>query len=133
MKHFNKLAILLVLALVPAAFAADAAHQLTLTKEVAVNGTAVKPGDYKVKWAGTGDNVDVSLTRGKHVLATSPAHVVALDSAPAQDTLYFRQNADGSQSLSEIRFGGKKFAIVLGQQTANAAMSSGQSNSTTSK
>ena len=133
MKHFKTWASLLVLTLVPAVFAADASHQLTLTKEVAVNGTAVRPGDYKVKWAGSGDNVDVSFLRGKHVVATSPAHVVALDAAPSQDTMIFRQNADGSQALSEVRFGGKKFAIVLGQQTANAAMSNSQGNTTTSK
>jgi len=133
MRHFKTWATLLVLALVPAAFAADASHQLTLTKQVAVNGTAVQSGDYKVKWSGTGDNVDLSLLRGKHVMATSPAHVVALENAPSQDTLYFRQNPDGSQSLSEIRFGGKKFAIVLGQQTASASMSNGQGSSTTTK
>jgi len=133
MTHFKAWAGLLVLALVPALYAADASHPLTLTKGVAVNGTAVQAGDYKMKWTGSGDNVDVSIARGKHVLATSPGHVVALDSAPAQDTLYYRQNADGSQSLSEVRFGGKKFAIVLGQQTASAAMSSSQGSSTTTK
>jgi len=133
MKHFKTWATLLVLTLVPAVFAADATHQLTLTKEVAVNGTAVQPADYKMKWAGTGDNVDVSLVRGKHVVATSPAHVVALDAAPSQDTMIYHQNADGSQALSEVRFGGKKFAIVLGQQAANAAMSSSQGSSTTTK
>jgi hypothetical protein len=133
MTHFKTWAGLLVLALVPAAFAADASHPLTLTKGVAVNGTAVQAGDYKMKWTGSGDNVDVSIARGKHVLATSPGHVVALDNAPAQDTLYYRQNADGSQSLSEVRFGGKKFAIVLGQQTASAAMSNSQGSSTTTK
>ena len=133
MTHFKTWAGLLVLALVPAVYGADASHPLTLTKGVAVNGTAVQAGDYKMKWTGSGDNVDVSIARGKHVLATSPAHVVALDTAPAQDTLYYRQNADGSQSLSEVRCGGKKFAIVLGQQTASAAMSSSQGSSTTTK
>ena len=133
MRHFKTFASLLVVALVSAAFAAEASHPVTLNRAVAVNGTAVKSGDYKVKWSGTGDNVDLSILRGKQVLATSPAHVVALDAAPCQDTLYFRQNADGSQSLSEIRFGGKKFAIVLGQQTANASMSNSQGSSTTTK
>ena len=133
MRHFKTWASLLVLALVPAAFAADASHELTLTKQVAVNGTAVQAGDYKLKWAGSGDNVDVTFNRGKHVLASSPAKVVALENAPAQDTLYFRQNADGSQSLSEIHFGGKKFAIVLGQQTASTTMSNAQGSNTTTK
>jgi ribosomal protein S4 len=123
----------LVLLVVPAAFAASASHQLTLNKNVAVNGKEIKSGDYKLKWDGTGDNVDVSFTRGKQVLATSPAHVVALDRPSDQDTLVYHDNADGTRSLTEIRFGGKKFAIVLGEQAASTSMAAGQSSGTTTK
>jgi ribosomal protein S4 len=133
MRTFRTLTVALALLVVPAAFAASASHQLTLNKNVAVNGKEIKSGDYKVKWDGTGDNVDVSFTRGKQVLATSPARVVALDRAPSQDTLVYTDNADGTKSLSEIRFGGKKFSIVLGQQAANASMAAGQGSGTTTK
>ena len=97
-----------------------------------VNGKAVKAGDYKVKWEGTGDRVDVSLNQGKEVVVTSPAQKVALDDTPGQDTFVYHDNADGSRSLVEMRFSGKKFALVLGDQTA-ASMSSSQGSSRTTK
>lgn len=132
MKHMTKLAALLALFLVPAAFAGGSS-QLTLSKNISVNGKDVRAGNYKVKWQGTGDMVDVSFTQGKHVLATAPGHVVALDRAPSDDTLVYQQNADGTQSLSEIRFGGKRFALVLGEQNANASMANHQAGSTANK
>ncbi len=133
MRHTKHLTALLVLFLVPAAFAGGSGHELTLNRAVAINGKDVQPGDYKVKWQGTGDTLNVAFTNGKHVLATSPAHIVALDRAPSQDTLVYQQNGDGTQSLSEIRFGGKKFAIVLGEQNANASMASHQAGNTANK
>ena len=133
MKRFTVITALLVLFVASAAFAASSSHQITFNKDVTVNGKAVKAGDYKVKWEGTGDRVDVSLNQGKEVLATSPAQIVALDDTPGQDTFVYRDNADGSRSLVEMRFSGKKFALVLGDQSANASMSSSQGSSTTTK
>ncbi len=133
MRHTNYVTALLVLLLVPAAFAGDSSHEVTFTRTVAVNGTDVRPGDYKVKWQGTGDMLNLSVTNGKHVLATSPAHRVALDNAPSKDMVFYRQNANGTQSVSELRFGGKKFAIVLGEQDANASMASHSAGSTANK
>ncbi len=128
MRYTKHLTALLVLFLVPAAFAGGSGHGLTLNRAVAINGKDVQPGNYKVQWQGTGDTLNVSFTNGKHVLVTAPAHMVTLDSAPSRDTLVYQNNADGTQSLSEIRFGGKKFAIVLGEQNANASMASHPGN-----
>lgn len=133
MKRFTVITVLLVLFVASAAFAAGSSHQITLNKQVTVNGTAVKAGDYKVKWEGTGDRVDLSLNQGKEVVATSPARIVAIDDTPGQDTFVYRDSPDGTASLVEIRFSGKKFALVLGEQTANASMNSSQSSNTTAK
>ena len=132
MKRFTIVATLLALVIVPAALSAGSGHSLTLNKDVLVNGTSLKSGDYKVKWQGTGDRVEVNFNRGKQVVATVPAQIVALDSIPTQDTFVYHDNPDGTHSLLEIRFSGQKSALVLGEQTANA-MGSSQASNTTAK
>ena len=62
----------LALLLASSAFAATKAN-LTLQNPTTVNGTKLKPGDYKLEWDGSGPNVEVSIMQGKKVLAKVPA------------------------------------------------------------
>ena len=71
----------LALLLASSAFAATKAS-LQLSNPVMVNGTKLKPGDYKVEWEGTGPNVELSIMQGKNVVAKVPAHVVELQRPP---------------------------------------------------
>jgi len=51
---------------------------LQISHLVTVNGTQLKPGEYKVEWDGNGPNVEVSILQGKNVIAKTQAHVVDL-------------------------------------------------------
>jgi hypothetical protein len=93
---------------------------LQLSDPVMVNGKLLAAGDYVVKWDGSGPNVEVSILRGKNVVATVPAHTVDLDRAPNQDTALTTVNGDGHKALNEIRFSGKKYGLVINAETANA-------------
>ena len=96
---------------------------LNLLTAVTVNGTTLKPGDYKLQWDGSGPNVEVSVMQGKNVLAKVPAKVVDLDS-PAQNTAaVVKNNDDGTATLIGARFEGKKFALEIGE--AGDGMQSG--------
>ncbi len=88
---------------------------LQISHPVTVNGTQLKPGDYKVEWDGSGSNVEVSILRGKDVIAKAPAHVVDLSNASANSAAVTRTNSDGSSSLAGIRFGGKRIALEFGE------------------
>jgi hypothetical protein len=92
---------------------------------VTVNGTTLKPGEYKVQWEGNGPSVELSILKGKNVVATVPAHVVALETPSANDAAVMRQNGSGPDSLSGIRFQGKKFSLDLAQ--ASDTMPAGSS------
>ena len=114
----------LALLLASSAFAATKGS-LQLTNAVTVNGTTLKPGDYKLQWEGSGPNVELSIMQGKNVIAKASAHVVDLDKPSSNDAAVIRKDESGSRSLTGVRFQGKKFALDLGE--SNDAMQVGAS------
>ena len=119
MKTSKSLFLGLALLLATSAFAANKGS-LSVQEPLTINGTQLKPGDYKVEWDGNGPSVEVSITQGKKVIAKVPAHVVSLESASPNDATVVKNNGDGTKSLSEVRIGGKKFALALGEEAAKA-------------
>jgi hypothetical protein len=115
----------LALLLATSVFAANKGT-LQVSDPVTVNGKQIGAGDYTVKWEGTGPNVELSILRGKNVVATVPARMVDLDRVPSRDSAVTVVSPDGHKSLNEIRFSGKKYAFAVGAQTAQAG--SGDSN-----
>jgi len=101
---------------------------MKLSQPVQLNGTQIKPGDYKVTWEGTGPEVTVSVLKGKEVIAKTSARLKELDKNGASDATVLQKNADGSTSLNGIRFGGKKVALEFAEETAAAGMKSGTSS-----
>ena len=114
----------LALLLASSAFAATKAS-LTLQSPATINGTKLKPGDYKLEWDGSGPNVEVSIMQGKKVVTKVPAKIVDLNQAAANDAALLKQNSDGSTTLSGARFQGKKFSLELGE--ASDGMQAGSS------
>jgi hypothetical protein len=92
---------------------------LSISNPVNVNGTTLKPGDYKLQWDGAGPDVEVSILQGKNVVAKTPAHVVNLDTVAENSAAVTRKSDDGTSSLAGVRFAGKKFALDLGGSTEN--------------
>ena len=114
----------LALLLASSAFAGTKAS-LQISNPVNVNGTMLKAGDYKVQWEGTGPNVELSILKGKNVVAKVPARVVELQTASASDAAVTRTNDNGAATLAGLRFEGKKFALELGE--ASDGMQAGSS------
>jgi hypothetical protein len=98
--------------LASSAFAATKAS-LQLSNAVTVNGTKLKPGDYKLQWEGAGPDVELSILQGSKVLAKVPAHVIELDTPAANNAAVTRENNSGPSSLAGLRFQGKKMALEL--------------------
>jgi hypothetical protein len=103
----------LALLLATSAFAADKAS-LTIYDAVTVGGKQLKPGNYTVQWEGNGPNVQVNILQNNSVKAAAPARLV--DVKPTADATSYSHiaNPDGSQSLSQIQFHGKKFVLEIG-------------------
>lgn len=110
--------VLLGLALVVAssAFAATKAD-LTLQSSTSINGTQLKPGEYKLQWDGSGPAVEVSIVQGKKTVAKVPAKIVDLNVASPSSAAVLKVQGDGSTSLAGARFQGKKYALELGESS----------------
>ena len=118
----------LALLLATSAFAAANKGSMQLLDPVTVSGKQLPAGDYSVKWDGNGPNVELSILRGSKVVATTPARLIDLSAKPNSDAAVIKNNEDGSRSLTEIHFGGKKYALAIGQETASM---DGSGNSST--
>ena len=103
----------LALILATAAFAANNKGSLQLQEPVTVNGQQLPAGDYKVEWEGTGSNVELSILKNNKVVATAPARVLELKRAEPYNSVLVDHNNEGSGSLSEIYFSGKKVGFSL--------------------
>jgi len=108
----------LTLLLATSVFAASNKGSLQTMSTTTVNGTALPAGSYSLKWEGTGSNVQLNILKGNKVIATTPARVVETNQSPNTDQAVLKNNSDGSQSLAEVRFGGKKYALQIGEQSA---------------
>ena len=104
----------LALLLACSAFAATKAS-LTLENPATINGTKLKPGDYKLEWDGSGPNVEVSILQGKTLVAKVPAKLVDLNKPAQNSAAMVKRNDDGTSTLYGARFEGKKFALELGE------------------
>jgi hypothetical protein len=115
----NFLAIVTVL-LASSAFAANSGS-MTVSSPVNVSGKQLAAGEYQLKWEGTGSDVKLNILRGRDVVTTIPAKLVDLPQSASSSAIVVMKNADGSRSLSEVRFGGKKYALAVAGDAAPAA------------
>ena len=114
----------LTLLLASSAFAATKGS-LHLQSAATINGTQLKPGDYKLEWDGSGPNVEVSILKGKNVVTKTQAKVVELSSPALNDAAVVQKNDDGTSSITSVRFEGKKVALDL--HSSNDGMQAGSS------
>ena len=114
----------LTLLLATSVFAANKGP-LQLNDPLTINGKQLAAGEYRLQWEGAGSSVELSILRGKTVVASVPARLVDLDRPAQADLTIVRMNADGSKALSEIRFGGKKYSLAIGNESAKVDSTDG--------
>jgi hypothetical protein len=124
-KISNSLVLGLALLLATIAFASNKGS-LQLSEPVNVAGKQLPAGDYSVKWEGNGPNVELSILKGKAVVTKAPARLVDLSRTAGTDAAVTKVNSDGSKSLAEIRFSGKKQALAIGEETAKSSSDDSQ-------
>ncbi len=123
-KMFQGLLLGSALLLTTSAFAANKGS-LQVLDPVTVSGKQLKAGDYAVKWEGNGPNVELNILQGNKVVATVPARLIDLTRSSDSNAAVTKLNGDGSKSLNEIRFSGKKYALAIGEESAKAEAGAG--------
>jgi hypothetical protein len=119
-RFYKSLMLGLTLLLAASAFASSKGS-LQLSEPVNVAGKQLPAGDYSLRWEGNGPNVELSILKGKAVVTKAPARLVDLSRSPSSDAAVTKINSDGSRSLSEIRFSGKKQALAIGEESAKSS------------
>src|SRR5574337_1302352 len=110
------LALLLVLALAftSTAFAGSGGSAtIKLFGAAQLNGKSLAAGEYKVKWDSHSPEADVKFLQGKKEVATAHAKLVDRDRAATENAVVTRASSDGSETIVEIRFEGKKSVLVF--------------------
>jgi hypothetical protein len=103
------------------AFAANKGA-LHVTSPETVAGERLTAGDYTVRWEGAGPSVQLRIMQGEKVLVAAPAKLVALDSVSPSDSVIVDVDGNGSRTLSQIFFSGKRFALQVEEGSATAAI-----------
>lgn len=100
-----------------AGLSAAAANSRTMSfhTPVKLNGTDMTPGFYVVDWVSHSPEATVTFRRNGQVVTTAAGKWVERDSKAPADAVVYSNNADGSHTLVELRFGGMKQALVFGQ------------------
>ena len=88
---------------------------LNLANSVQVGSTQVAPGDYKVEWNGTGDNVQVSILKGKNVVATTEGKLVELPKKADNNSVTTKALDNNARALMEIQFDNRTESLVFNQ------------------
>jgi hypothetical protein len=126
-KIFKGLLLGLAVLLATSAFASNKGS-LQLLDSATVGGTQLAPGEYSLKWDGNGPSVQLSILKGAKVVATTPARLIDLNQKPVGDVAVLKDNGNGSKSLAEIHFYGKKSALAIGEESARMDGGSSSSN-----
>jgi hypothetical protein len=119
----------LILLLATSAFAANKGSLVVLDAPVTVSGHQLTPGEYQLKWEGAAPTVELSILSKGKVVATVPAHIVDRPNANPYDSYSTDKNSDGTLSLTQIKFGGKKYVLALGDEAAAKKEGSASGNS----
>jgi hypothetical protein len=112
-----------IVLLAGSAFAANNKGSLELQHPTSVAGKQLASGNYNLRWEGAGDDVQLKIYQGKSVVASTPARVVKVDHRPQGNSAVINNNSDGTSTLSEIRFGGKDYALQIVNDGGGAAAS----------
>lgn len=120
----------LALLLAMSAFGANNANKgsFTVFEPLTVSGHQLAPGQYKLTWDGAGSSVELMILSQGKLVATVPARLVELRQAELRNGTEAYKNDDGTLSLTQIDFAGKKYALAFGGESA-ASDSTSQSGS----
>lgn len=97
---------------------------LQVAETVTVGGKQLPAGKYQVDWAGSGSDVELSISNGRETVAKVPAQVLPLEKAEAGSGYSTNTDQAGNKALTGIFFGGKKYELSIGEASAATATSS---------
>ena len=101
---------------------AQNAGTVKLAYSASLVGKQVAAGEYKVAWETHSPEAVVTLTQKKKMIATVPAKWVDRDAKYETNSVLYSTNPDGSYTILEMRFAGRKGALVFGEEAPKSQL-----------
>jgi hypothetical protein len=92
---------------------ANNGRTLPFRTEVILNGSKLPSGFYEISWVSHSPEATVRFVKGGQVIVTAMGRWVERGAKYNADALVYTNNPDGSHTLLEIRFAGRKQALVF--------------------
>ncbi len=86
---------------------------LNLADTVQVGSTQVAPGDYKVEWTGSGDNIEVKILKGNKTVATTQGKIVQLAERAPANAVITTTLSNNTKAIEQIQFNNRTEALSL--------------------
>lgn len=99
---------------------ASSSGNLQLFEKVTVDGKSLSPGQYKVEWMGSGNNVHLEVLKDGNVVATAPAKMNPGNSQD-NDGYITKTEKNGTKALTAVFFSGKDWTLQLNSPKAMKA------------
>ena len=107
------LAVMIVLTLSLSAAADGGKTTIKLFSNVSLNGKTLAAGEYKVKWQRHSAEADVTFSQGKKEITAVRGKFVERDQPSPYTAVITKANGDGTETITELRFEGKKEVLIL--------------------
>ena len=90
---------------------------LKMNGQLSLNGTAIPFGDYIITWESYASEAAVKFEGEHGAVFSTEGKLVKLPIWHEHNAFVYKRNADGSQTLLEIRFGGTNQTLVFGKSS----------------
>jgi hypothetical protein len=94
---------------------------LNVAETITVGGKQIPAGKYQVEWAGSGSDVELSISNGRDTVTKVPAQLLALKKAETESGYSTNTDQAGNKALTGIFFSGKKYQLSIGEASAATA------------
>jgi hypothetical protein len=88
---------------------------VALTHDVVLSGTTLPAGQYVVRWKAHSPGTSVEFAQGHKVVLSTEGRFVDRGNKYDSDSVVYDTAADGTKTITEIRFAGSSQVLVFGQ------------------
>jgi len=90
-------------------------RNVAIERPVVVSGTTLPAGQYVIRWDAQSAQASVQFVKDKKVVASAQCKFEDRGKKYGSNTVIYFTNPDGSNTISEIRFGGSSQVLVFNE------------------
>ena len=90
-------------------------RNVAIERPVVVSGTTLPAGQYVIRWDAQSAQASVQFVKDKKVVASAQCKFEDRGKKYGSNTVIYFTNPDGSNTISEIRFGGSSQVLVFSE------------------